>query len=53
MKTMVLMQFIITKLIRLCTLVQSKMKEDAQFQLGSTGFIEGVKLLLNKQFQPL
>ncbi|MCE9679199.1 AIPR family protein [Shewanella sp. AS1] len=33
-------------------LVQSKMKEDAQFQLGEAqAFIEGVKLLLNKQFQ--
>ncbi|HEM7541998.1 TPA: AIPR family protein [Providencia rettgeri] len=33
-------------------LVQSKMKEDAQFQLGEVqAFIEGVKLLLNKQFQ--
>ncbi|EKO3494315.1 AIPR family protein [Vibrio cincinnatiensis] len=32
-------------------LVQSKMKEDAQFQLGEAqAFIEGVKLLLNKQF---
>ncbi|WP_216597473.1 restriction endonuclease subunit S [Marinagarivorans algicola] len=33
-------------------LIQSKMKEDAQFQLGEAqAFIEGVKLLLNKQFQ--
>lgn len=33
-------------------LVQSKMKEDAQFQLGEAqAFIEGVKLILNKQFQ--
>lgn len=33
-------------------LVQSKMKEDAQFQLGEAQtFIEGVKLLLSKQFQ--
>lgn len=33
-------------------LVQSKMKEDAQFQQGEAQtFIEGVKLLLNKQFQ--
>ncbi len=33
-------------------LVQSKMKENAQFQLGEAqAFIEGVNLLLNKQFQ--
>ncbi|MFS1906229.1 AIPR family protein [Vibrio lentus] len=33
-------------------LVQSKMKEDAQFQLGEAqAFVDGVKLLLNKQFQ--
>ncbi|WP_318487531.1 AIPR family protein [Photobacterium leiognathi] len=33
-------------------LVQSKMKEDAQFQLGEAqAFVDGVNLLLNKQFQ--
>lgn len=32
-------------------LIQSKMKQDAQFQLGEAqAFISGVKLLLNKQF---